>query len=106
MDGATEKIVGVIVGAIASGVVAYIISRGQARIVAAEEAGKHKAEFENLKIKVESQDEVLHDRINKMNAAVNQVLDKLDARSIELLEKNAELKGIILGMKHARGEGE
>lgn len=102
MDGTTEKIVGVIVGAIASGLVSYVIAGSRARIVAAEEGGRHKAEFEHLKMTVEAHNEVVHERINKMNATVSASLDKLDARTIEILEKNAELRGIMLGKSEAR----
>ena len=96
MDGTTEKIVGVIVGAIASGVVSYIVAGSRARIVSAEEAGRHNAEFEHLKMTVEAHNEVVHERINKMSQAMTATLEKLDSRTIEILEKHAELRGIML----------
>lgn len=94
----TEKIIAVIVGAIASGVVSYIIAGMRASVVAAEEAGRQKAELEHLKRTVEAHNEVIHDRVNKMSQAMTATLEKLDARTIEILEKHAELRGIILAM--------
>lgn len=96
MSETTEKIIGVIVGAIASGVVSYIIAGMRASVVAAEEAGRQKAELEHLKRTVEAHNEVIHDRVNKMSQAMTATLEKLDARTIEILEKHAELRGIIL----------
>lgn len=96
MDGTTEKIVGVIVGAIASGVVSYIIAGLRARVVSAEEAGRYKADFEHLKRTVDAQNEVIHDRVSKMSQAMTATLEKLDSRTIEILAKHAELRGIML----------
>jgi len=96
MDGTTEKIIGVIVGAIASGVVSYIVAGSRARVVSAEETGRHKAEFEHLKMTVAAHNEVVHERMNKMSTAMTATLEKLDARTIEILEKHAELRGIML----------
>ena len=100
MNETTEKIIGVIIGAIASGVVSYIIAGMRASVVAAEEAGRHKAEFDHLKRTVEAHNEVIHERMNKMSQTMTQTLDKLDARTIGILEKHAELRGIML----ARGD--
>lgn len=100
MNETTEKIIAVIVGAIASGVVSYIIAGMRASVVAAEEAGRQKAEIEHLKRTVDAHNEVIHDRVNKMSQAMTATLDKLDARTIEILEKHAELRGIML----ARGD--
>lgn len=96
MNEITEKIIAVIVGAIASGVVSYIIAGMRASVVAAEEAGRQKAELEHLKRTVEAHNEIIHDRVNKMSQAMTATLEKLDARTIEILEKHAELRGIIL----------
>jgi ABC-type anion transport system duplicated permease subunit len=99
MNDITEKIVGIIVGAIASGVVSYVIAGFRARVVSAEEAGRYKAEFEHLKRTVEAQNEVLHDRVTKVSQALTATLEKLDARTIEILEKHAELRGILIGKR-------
>lgn len=101
MDGTTEKIIGVIVGAIASGVVSYIIAGFRARVVSAEEAGRYKADFEHLKRTVDAQNEVIHERVSKMSQAMSATLDKLDARTIKILENHAELRGMLLGKKEA-----
>ena len=102
MDGVTEKIVGILVGAIASGVVSYIIAGGRARIVSAEEAGRAKAEIEHLKIKLDAQNEVIHERVSKMSTELSATLEKLDTRTITILENHAELRGILLGRQEGR----
>lgn len=104
MDGVTEKIVGVLVGAIASGVVSYIIAGSRARIVSAEEAGRYKADFEHLKRTVDAQNEVIHDRVSKMSQAMSATLDKLDGRTIKILENHAELRGMLIARKEASSE--
>jgi hypothetical protein len=70
MDSTTEKIFGIIVGAIASGLVSYVIAGLRARVVSAEEAGRHKAEFEHLKRTVEAQNDILHDRVTKRDGSL------------------------------------
>jgi hypothetical protein len=99
MDSTTEKIIGIIVGAIASGLVSYVIAGLRARVVSAEEAGRYKAEFEHLKRTVEAQNDILHDRVTKVSQTMTATLEKLDARTIEILEKHAELRGILIGKR-------
>lgn len=91
-----EKLIGPTIsfaGLIASAVSGYIAGTR----AAARESGKREAEFDALKKSVEQRDEVIHNRVSKMQMETQVTLEKLDARSIELLERHAELKGIILG---------
>lgn len=99
MESTTEKIIAVIVGAIASGLVSYVIAGLRARVVSAEEAGRYKAEFEHLKRTVEAQNDILHDRVTKVSQSLTATLENLDARTIEILEKHAELRRILIGKR-------
>mgnify|MGYP000863818681 CR=1 FL=1 len=59
--------------------------------------GKREAEFEALKKTVEQRDEVVHNRISKMQTEFNVQLSELNARTIEVLKQGSKLEGIILG---------
>lgn len=99
MNETTEKIFSVLFSAIASGGVSYIIAGLRARVVSAEQAGRYKADFEHLKRTVDVQNEVIHERVSKISEGMSATLDKLDARTIVILENHAELRGMLLSKK-------
>ncbi|GAB4436332.1 MAG: hypothetical protein OHK0011_19470 [Turneriella sp.] len=91
-----EKLLITFAGTLVSVGTSYIVAGMRARVVSAEESGRFKADFEHLKRTVEAQNEVIHERVSKMSEVMSATLDKLDARTIEILEKHAELRGIML----------
>lgn len=59
--------------------------------------GRDSNRLDALEKLTEARDEVLHSRLNRVQSEFNAAMEKLDARSILLLERHSELKGLILG---------
>ena len=90
---AFEKIAASAATAIISGAAGWF----SGKIAAARAAGKQEAEFKALQHTVETQNEILHNRVSKMQTEFNLQLSELNARTIELLKQGSKLEGIILG---------